>query len=86
MFVLQLYTVYDIKAETHFPPFAASNTAEALRIFGDLLTDERSQLSKHPSDYRLFRVGEVHRETGVVMGLDMGPQLIEEGLLLVKEA
>lgn len=85
-FTLQLFTVYDEKADVHFPPFAVRNTGEALRTFGELLQDPQSRLSKHPGDYRLYRVGEFHSDTGVVVGLSAGVQLVEEGLLLVKEA
>lgn len=85
-FVLPMFSIYDIKAETFFPPMLAGNVAEALRVFGDLLTDAQSKLSKHPTDYRLYRLGEFHVDTGAVVALDSGPQLVEEGLLLVKEA
>lgn len=83
--VQQLFTVYDVKAEVHFPPFVARNTSEALRTFGDLLTDPQTRLSKHPGDYRLYRVGQYHCDTGRVIGLDAGVQLVEEGLTLVRE-
>lgn len=86
MLVRKLFTVYDIKAEVHFPPFACGTTGEALRQFQTLLTDGQSILSKYPADYRLFWVGDFHADTGVLYALTAGPQLIEEGLLLVKEA
>lgn len=85
MLVRKLFTVYDVKAEVHFPPFACGTTAEALRQFESLLKSPDSILSKYPADYRLFCVGDFHVDTGVVYGLLTGPQLIEEGLLLVKE-
>lgn len=86
MLQLQLFCIYDTKVENYFPPFAAANASEALRSFSDLLSDSQSRLSKHPGDYRLFRVGEFHADTGVVLPLHAGVQLVESGLDLVKEA
>jgi hypothetical protein len=34
------------------------------RFFQDLLGDERSELSKHPGDYQLYRVGTFDSESG----------------------
>ncbi len=85
MLKLRLFTVYDTKAETYYPPFCAGHVAEALRIFSDLLSDPQSKLSKHPEDYRLFAVGHYDSLTGIVSSMDpAGIQLIEEGLELVK--
>lgn len=81
-----MYTLYDVKAEVYFPPFVAGHVAEALRIFGDLLSDPQSRLAKHPTDYRLYKVGEFEVDTGLVRPLSTGVLLIEEGLALVKEA
>ena len=84
-FEMPLFAILDTKSECFFPPICAHNVADGLRIFGDLLTNPQSTLSKHPGDYRLYRVGVFHVDTGVVSGLDMGVQLVEDGLLLVKE-
>lgn len=85
-FTWQLFAIMDVKTGCYMPPLVAQNTAEALRIFGDLLTDPQSRLSKHPADYRLYRIGEFHFDSGLIVPLDAGVQLVEEGLLLVKEA
>jgi len=84
-FVLQLFTILDVKS-TYFPPFVAQNKMEALRIFGDILADPQSKLSRHPGDYRLYQCGHFHVDTGTVESLPEGVLLVEEGLALVKEA
>lgn len=86
MFALKLFTVYDTKAEVYFPPFAARHVAEAVRQFADLVANPQSALAKHPGDYRLLLCGEFHQDTGIVVALRDGVQLIEEGLALVREA
>lgn len=86
MFALKLFTVYDTKAEVYFPPFGARHVAEAVRQFADLVANPASVLAKHPEDYRLFICGEFHQDSGIVVPLKDGVQLIEEGLSLVREA
>lgn len=81
-----MFSVYDVKPEIYFPPFACRTVGEALRSFEQLLGDPQTILSKSPGDYRLFAVGEFDEETGVVTPVLGGVRLVEEGLSLVKEA
>ncbi len=78
--------VYDVKAEVYLPPFCVRTLNEGLRTFESLLSDSSTMFHKYPGDFRLFRVGEFHQDTGVLVPLKEGVQLLEEGLALVKEA
>lgn len=55
---LKVYAIQDSKAELFLTPFFMKTDGEAIRAFSDLVMDERSRVSKHPEDYRLYRIGE----------------------------
>lgn len=74
------FSIFDSKAEVYGPPFFAPAIGLAVRHFGDLCRDPNSALSKHPGDYRLFRIGEFDDSTGVVgMGDIVAPVLLATG-------
>lgn len=77
--VTGLFCVQDVTAETFYPPYTAANVGEAIRIFGDLLGDPKTPMSRHPRDYRLWRCGIFNGATGEVGTLQGGPSVIEEG-------
>lgn len=57
MQTLELFCVYDLKAEFYGSPFTARNAAVGKRIFERLCLSGESEISKAPSDYTLVRVG-----------------------------
>lgn len=54
---LDLFCVYDIKAEYYGSPFTARNAAVAQRVFERLIFSGESEMAKAPLDYTLVRVG-----------------------------
>lgn len=54
---MQIFTIYDSKAEVYFKPFYLINVPTALRQFSDMCNDPESQIQKHPADYTLFHLG-----------------------------
>lgn len=63
---LKIYTIRDAKAECYLAPFTFRTDGEAIRAFGDSVADGKTQLSQHPEDYYLLRVGEFDVEKGVL--------------------
>lgn len=55
--ILEIFTVYDSKAEMYLRPFHFKSSAEAIRSFGDLCNDPESMPGKHPADFTLFHIG-----------------------------
>lgn len=53
-----MYTVYDSKTEAYLQPFFMQSRGAAVRAWVDTIQDNKSQFSKHPSDFTLFEVGE----------------------------
>lgn len=56
--ILKMYTFHDSKAECYGRPWFAPADGAAIRMFQDLLSDQETDFSKHPSDYTLFAIGE----------------------------
>lgn len=55
----RLYQIYDrVGGGVVGPILDQANDAAAIRAFRDALSDERSQLAKHPGDYDLLFLGE----------------------------
>ena len=60
-----VYAIKDAALGTYAAPFTQPNNAVAMRSFGDLANDPNSNLSRHPSDYALVRLGTFDDDTGV---------------------
>lgn len=54
---MEVFSVFDTKAESYLQPFFAANRALALRSFSDAANNASSQFAKHASDFVLFRIG-----------------------------
>lgn len=52
-----VYSIYDEKALCYGLPFFQKTDGIAIRLFNDLVNDPDSSLYKHPSDYKLYRIG-----------------------------
>lgn len=55
--ILNVYAIYDLKAECFGTPFFFPQDGQAGRAFADLAQDKRTSVGLHPEDYRLFRIG-----------------------------
>jgi len=63
---LQMFTVYDSKAEAYLSPFFFPSRGQAVRAFGDMSNDQNHSFNKHPEDYTLFCLGTFEDETGTM--------------------
>lgn len=59
---LQIFTVYDSKAEAYMAPFYMNTKGQAIRAFTDSANDPNHQFYKHPEDYTLFLLGQYQDE------------------------
>lgn len=55
--ILKVFSILDVKADAFVNLFTFATNGQAMRAFKDLVNDERSTISRHPSDYRLTCVG-----------------------------
>lgn len=63
---LQIYTVYDAKAEAYLTPFFAATDAVAIRNFNAAANDEEHSFHRHAEDYSLFLIGGFDIETATL--------------------
>lgn len=63
--MLQAFSVFDKAVNAFMPPFFARSTGEAMRSFEELANDATTNVSKHPSDFVLFRIGEFNDSSGI---------------------
>lgn len=61
-----VYSIMDVKAAVFGRPFVQLNNAVAMRTFSDLAKDAQSEISRHPEDFKLFRLGEFDDNSGVL--------------------
>lgn len=61
---MKVYSVYDEKALVYGLPVCFSTDGLALRSFADLVSNPNSNVSKYPSDFKLYRIGEFNDNTG----------------------
>lgn len=67
MRVRRLYQIYDLEAEIVMGhPFVDVRDNGAVRTFHQLLSDQRTELSKHPDHYELELVAMQDEETSVI--------------------
>lgn len=55
---LNIFSIYDEKAQAYNTPFFQSHVGQAIRGFQDLCKDSQSTLFGHPEDFSLYHVGE----------------------------
>ena len=80
---VELYSYYDIKSCMFEPPFGCINVDHAKRVFGDRANDSSRPVGRHPEDYRMFCVGIMFDETGVISSYDKGPKFICDAVNLL---
>lgn len=62
--LLQIFTVYDSKAEAFITPFFMQNIPTAVRVFGDMVNSHDHAFAKHPEDYTLYHLGSYDDDNG----------------------
>ena len=68
---LNVYSIYDQTAKAYITPFFMHNDAMAVRAFSDNINKgEDSQLSLHPDQFTLYRIGEYDDVTGILISHD----------------
>ena len=56
--VTKIFAIHDDKAQCFSNPFFLPHRGLAIRNFSDLVVDPQSNVSKHPSDFKLYQIGE----------------------------
>lgn len=64
MAFLKVYTVYDSAAKFFHPPMFLRSRGEALRMWQDLVNDEKTSMCRHPKDFSLIEIGTYDDQKG----------------------
>lgn len=54
---LQIFSIFDVKADAYITPFLLPNKAMAIRAFADCVNSASHQFGQNPQDYTLFHIG-----------------------------
>lgn len=81
---LNVYSIYDSKAQAYNKPFYFHYDGEAIRAFADTVEDPKSVINRHPADYRLYRIGDFDDRGGVLKGVSE-PVFVCEATQFVKD-
>lgn len=63
---MQLFSVFDSKAEAYLPIFQSQTNGTAIRSFEAAVNEEGTPFYKNAADYTLFNIGEFDERTGNV--------------------
>lgn len=82
---LELFCVYDAKAESFLPPFDMLTRGQAMRAFADQVNKQDSNFNRHAADYTLFHVGSFDQLKGELKPL-VPPVALANALTVREEA
>lgn len=55
--ILQVFSIYDSKAQAFLPPFFLPKESVAIRVFSSAASDPEHAFGAFPGDYTLFHIG-----------------------------
>lgn len=62
-----IYTVFDKKVGTYFPPQYADHVVQLQRSLQELLQEKNNNLAKFPTDFELYELGKWDENTGEIL-------------------
>lgn len=71
MVMLNIYSIFDEKAEVFNAPFFMPRDGMALRAFADLVNDKNTTPGQHPDDFKLVFLGTFDEAKGVLAAGEM---------------
>lgn len=77
MALLIAYTLHDVKALAYSPPFFATNDQVAKRMLADLVADLNTTVGRHPSDYKMYKVGTFDESNGVLTPFGIAEHVVD---------
>lgn len=63
---MNIYTIYDVKANAYLTPFFLPTDGMATRTFSDCANDNEHQFGKHPEDYILWKIATYDDSLGTI--------------------
>lgn len=63
---MKIYSIYDKKALTYFPPFCVENKIQAIRGVEGTVNSSGNVLNSYPDDFALYFIAEFDEKTGKI--------------------
>lgn len=63
------YSVFDKLAKVYLKPFPATNHSVAIRLFSDIVQDDKAPFFAHPEDYDLYAISYFDNSSGLFENL-----------------
>ena len=82
---MQMFTIYDRKAEAYAQPVFYPSTGAAIRAFADAVNKPGNDFSAHPEDFMLFHIGSFNEDTAEFINLEKGKIQIADALNLKEQ-
>lgn len=80
---LSIYSIHDSAAQAYLAPFFLHNDGLAIRAFQDNVNStEENNISKHPEQFALYKIGEMDDQNGVITALP-SPKFLTGGVELL---
>lgn len=79
--ILKAYAIQDIKAGAFVTPFFCPTHGIALRMFSDECQSPKSNLNRHPDDFKLFCIGSFDDNSGVLSPIQ--PEFLDNATTFV---
>lgn len=77
MALYMAYTLHDVKALQYNPPFFTMNDALARRMVSELVMDPNTTVGRHPSDFKLYKIGMYDDATGIFDRLSIAEHVVD---------
>lgn len=81
---LLVFSVFDDKAQVYGNPVFVNSRGVAIRSFADAVEDKNTSFAKHPSDFKLYLLGEFDNVSGKMDSLNT-PEFVSHAVEFVKE-
>ena len=66
--MLQVFSIYDKRAETFMPPFYQRNANSAIRVIADTIkADANTTIARYPEDFCLYSLAEFDEFSGAFL-------------------
>lgn len=81
----EMFAIYDAAAGCYRSPMHMKSAGLAIRAFTDAVNAKDNELSAHPEDFTLFRVGTFDDDTGEVTAFKPTPMKVMTALEVVAQ-
>lgn len=82
---LNIYSIYDEKAEAYNTPQYLRHKGEAIRMLQTTLDNKETMISKYPKDYSLYCLGTFDDNKGEIEGIAVPVLIVRATELLIAE-